>query len=683
LSSHSTPALGRWGDISVVALLSLFQFAFAFGLPWFDNGLWPQTEGPMAALNGLTAFLLLALGTQITLRDPRYLAALKSPVVVALFGFALFSLVAAPFTESPARSLHGTMKHGVGALWHLQLALVTLAAVAVWQDRKLRAVVVWSSVAAAFAVLSTYSLDQAGLGIGTPLAFAEWAGLLALAAAGTLVVSKSGPAMLRWPTAVFLVAYGYEVSDNRAVILALVAVALFAGLRYVPVAGKLVSSGRLRAAAVVSVFIAGTAAMYLAAPIIETRALAGKPVDQTGYVLSDAPLDRYALHDGAIGTIWSRSYMVRILVDDMIETPSRLLFGHGFGHFGTAYEMHARDVPGRRYPDANPYSSATYWDVHDKANFHSHNMLAETVTSTGLVGGVLWLTVFAILAHGSRRGALIALAIAVTGTFWFPINHMVGGLGLLFASTARPRSASDRHAAFLSGTGSVMAIFGTLVFGYIAFATAVLGMVERSERGFMPLEINRNTETCGFVKTRLFPESEVVIDLYSVLQNRIKGAADPVLEMKNRTTNLVAITCMLRRYYENDGDLRALVASLEARAGLVSRGPVSYGPMVTDIQNWGDDIARLLSMSPERTEYLPPYISILAGRAPHKALPEIERFLALTKPVDPVHEYLLSVQSRMNGDEEGYKAHYRKAVDLGYANLWIVSTKAAAETGAK
>jgi hypothetical protein len=675
MKPHVSP-LGRVADVLILTTLGLLQFAFVFGLPWLDNGLWPQTEGPAAAIHLLSAVLALFTGLQVAFKDQRFLKALASPIVLMLFAFALFSAILAPFTSDPIRSVQGTLKHGVGVIWQFEFALVVLAASSLWQTTVYRIVLLWAGGLATSAIILLYLVPENPFGV--PLAFAEWVGMLAFAVAGTFIASsryaspKGSKLSIFIALAVFVV--GYAVSENRAVVLGLAVITTYLASGYIPYLRALVHSPVLRAATVVFVALATTVAVYVAGPVIEARAVASVKAGDFPLVASVNPVDRASIQDGALGTIWSRSYMVRILVDDMVEAPLTSLIGNGFGSFSTAYEHHARDVPGRLFADGStPTASTTFWDVHTSANFHSHNMLAETVASVGVIGGLIWLGVFAAMAWTSVTGAAVALGIVIVGSFWFPVNHMLGSLALLTATVVVPRQSSKTGETFIAGAGPLVAILGATFLGYIGIASMILGIVERSERGFPPVQVDANLDTCGFIRTRFFPEHEIVIDLYSVLKGRIAKSDNKERELFNLSTNVISINCMLRRYYERDNNVRALVASLSGRTSLVTVGRASYGPLRTELVKWGEDIDLLLEVLPERTEFLPPYVTVLGARAPEKAKVEIDRFVPRLKDSDPVKQYLLSQRSRLNGNEDDYREHFARALELGFGNLWPVS----------
>ncbi len=673
-------------DSFVLLAFCSLQFAFIFGFPWFDNGVRPRIEGPTSAIHLSSALLALGVGIQMARKNESYIRAARSPLVLALFAFALLSAAFAPLTGDPARSFNGTVKHGIGVYWHLEFALATLAATALWERAVLRKSMVWVAGIAAATIVATYAIPDNPF--GTPQAFSEWSGLLAISvsAAITLAAFDDRELQGRWRTggviivalATVLAFAGYLVSENRTILLAVIAVSFFLFSTKIPVIRKLAMSPIMRSVTVIATALALSGCIYLAGPFIEKMSVPDAE-SFTPSIASENVLDQAAIQDEALGSIWSRSYLERIQLDDVLSRPESLIYGNGFGFFGTVYERSARDVPGRLFPNATETSSKLYWDAHHSANFHSHNMFSEMLSSTGLFGVTLWLLAFGIMAWSSVRGAAVALGVVVVGSFWFPLNLMMGSMALLTAasafsgreSTAR-MIADDRRSMLLAGTGSLVAVFGCAFFGLMAYSSIVLAQLERFERAFRPVEVNSNIETCGFLKTRLFSEREIVAELYAILRIKIEKAREPKKQAFDSTTNLISMNCMLRRYFEEKGDLRALVTSLEGRSSLVFIGPQSYGGLRTEIVKWGDDLELMLDAVPARTELIAPYIAALNMRAPQKVNEETERFLPRIKDHDPIRYYLLAVQAKAVGDDTRYATFFAEAMRRGLANLWPV-----------
>jgi hypothetical protein len=319
------------------------------------------------------------------------------------------------------------------------------------------------------------------------------------------------------------------------------------------------------------------------------------------------------------------------------------------------------------------------------SDFHSHDLPVEALLSGGILAFVLWFAVIGSVAATSRKGLVAATGIMVGSLFWFPVNHMSIALAALLACGIVPIAVSERT---VKATSNAIAIPVALLCAVFMTASAqmfTLAWVEHNERYFRPIEADRNPATCSSIATVMLPEDEVNISLYEVLSQRILRSSNRQQEVYDRTTNLLTLTCTLRSYYQAGDNIRALVASLEKRAVLVGIGPASYGPMVDDILNWGKDVDRLLEMAPGRTEHVVPYLSALIQRSKNKELilSELDRVIAKLPPTDPVTIYVEALRARQIGDNDGYLAKLKKAVSMGYANIYSMPLDKAKELGLK
>lgn len=668
---------------TLAAVLSLASFVFIFGMPWNDLGLWRQTEVPAALIHFAAALVTFLIGFLVFKKDEETVGLLRHPAVLCIVALALFTAAVSPLTESPWRSIHGTLKHGIGALWHLELALFIVASALVLRS-KAAVILETSLVLSTAAVIALYAFPESDL-IGWPMSFVEWVGLLAAAVAFVVVSRSRSILSVRTGIALALLAGGIYVSENRAVMLSVAASLIVVEACRLPVLSTWLSSARFRAAFVVVAGLVGVATMAAVAPVIESAAITAPAPAGTEMVLSDNPLDRQTLQEGVFGTLWSRSHMVLMVLGDLAEHPAKLVTGQGWGSFATVYEYHAREVPGRLFPMPLPTSSQTYWDAQKMSDFHSHDLPVEALLSGGIVAFILWFAAIGSVAATSRTGLVAATGVMVGSLFWFPVNHMTIAIAALLACGVAPVAVSERA---LKTTSQAVAIPVALICAIFMTAGAqifTLAWVEHNERYFPAIEADRNPETCSSIATVMLPEDEVNISLYEVLTQRILRTANRPKEVYDRTTNLLTLTCTLRSYYQNGDNIRALVASLEKRAVLVGIGPASYGPMVDDIVNWGKDVDRLLAMAPQRTEHVVPYLSALVQRSKNTGLilSELDRIIAKLPPSDPVTVYVEAMRARQLGDNAGYLEKLKKAVSLGYANIYSMPLDKAKELGLK
>lgn len=665
----------------VVVILGLLTvatfFSFVLGLPWQSLGMWRQTEVASATFYGVSGLMIACLATLFIVKDETAIGVVRNKVSLAFGAFCLLGFILAFFSDAPQRSIHGTMKHGAGVIWYLELFLLSVSLRILFEKGWAKIILVASTLAAVGIALTYGALKKV---TGVPLGFEEWAGMVT-GLAGLVLVLERDRFSAKWAqvlcvaVAAAVIFYGYRVSDNRTVLLCVVAGAFFYAAWRIKFVARLLDKASARASIVTAITLVGMFAVYQSGPVIERLSLAADTLNSkadTSQVLSDNPRDRLALEKGGLGTIWSRSYLVRVLVDDLVEHPVKLFTGNGWGGFEDAYERNARNLPGRVFYENTPSASQAYWDGHHKANFHSHNMGVEVLFSVGLLGLILWLSIFAYAAAVSRKGFYVALAVAVYGTFWFPVNHATAFIALAIALSVAVAPVTSKTRTIVSGLAPL---------GYVA-AIALIGLsvlfgkvirFETFERGFAPSMPDANVQTCGLYRTSVFPENEITWALYTLLNRRVLAAEDPAQSVYEHTTSFVNVTCMLRRYSLEKPDAVTLALSLKTRGQLVALGNKTYGALTQDIVNWGQDIDKFLAVAPKRTEFLAPYLNLLGQRSPTNAAAEIERYLPRLNETDPVREYLLYLKASIGNDQAGMKTHMQKAVDLGFANLWKVT----------
>lgn len=676
-TTPSGPLLAR---TALAAILSLIAFVFIFGMPWNDLGLWRQTEVPTAIIHFGAAFVALILGVLVFQKDEETIGLFRHPAVLAIFAIALFTAAVAPFSDSPWRSIHGTLKHGIGALWHFELALFVIASALVLRSRA-SLFFEGALVVSTAAVIVLHALPEEL--VGWPMSFPEWVGLLAAAVSFVVVSRRWQLVSVRSAVALALFVGGIYVSENRAAMLAAAAALVIVCACRAPRFSSLFSSSKRRFAFLVGAGLAGVIVMSAVAPLVEKVAEHTPGYSGTEMILSDNPLDRHSLQNGPFGTLWSRSHMVLMVLRDLAANPSDFLTGQGWGSFATVYEHHAREVPGRLFPTSIPTASLTYWDAQQTADFHSHNLPIETLLSGGFVALVLWFVAVGSLAATSRTGLVAATGIMVGALFWFPVNHMTIAIAALVACGVAPVAVSKKAANTASLVVAIPIALVCAVFMTAGAQIMTLAKVEHDERYFPAIEAENDPATCSTISTVMLPEDDVNISLYEVLTQRILRSSNRPKEIYERTTNLLNLTCTLRRYYETSNNIVALVTSLEKRAVLVGIGPASYGPMVNDIVNWGKDVDRLLELAPQRTEHVVPYLSALLQRSKNEKLitAELDRFIAKLPPSDPVTVYVEAIRAKHNGDEQGYREKLKKAVSMGYANVFAITVEKAKELG--
>ena len=677
--------ISRFGLALMAGAMVLMPLAVALALPAFDWGIFRQVETASAALHGLSA--LAALGLMlVAASEPRRLEGAFGGPAMAAAALAVVGLAMLPFADEPLRSLNGTLEHGVGVVWFAELALAIVASTVLRRESPLGFKAAACSAAASGAACAALTVLDLPWGSErfVPYDFPGYLGPWCLLAAVPLV-AMPGKA---WRAAgVALALAGLYVSGNRSAMLTVPAALALYGM--VRVLGP--RTGRLAlVAAAVALPVALTACVYLAGPAIQARAVAGPPEAGSEAVASDKPVDRRAVQDGALGTVWGRSVTTRLVASSLAERPLRLLTGRGFGSFESVAVERSREAPGRRFVAENETGSRTYWDGDQKARFHSHNLLLEAVLSAGLLAGAAWLAFCGLVARsapargGLPAASLLVATLCVAGSFWFLTNTALPLVALAVAAVG-----PGVRAPALARSPSRASLLAMPAFAALMVALAGLGVFasesargERMERAFIPLIPGPGGPPCAGFSAVAMPDRQQNTNLYRMLVRRIEDRKSlAVIETGMRSVNIANFSCMMRAYAA-EGDTEAMETSLSARAriykALGDGNPVAERLIAPDFNLWIDDIEKFLDRAPDRTDVVLPFLDWAQSAKRPDRIKAGERLLPRMAESDPVRHYYLAVKAGAEGRADEGAAQMREAMRLGLANLVPVSKETAA-----
>lgn len=664
------------------ALLSVCAaslFTFVLTLPYVDLGQWRQVETATVGVHaaaGLAALLmaLLALAGDRAVRE----AAFSAPVLL-LIGIGLLSLALSPFHDDPVRTLFGLLKHGVGALWWVSTGILA-AAFAVAGRGLSRPVLAGAGAAAAFCVIVLYGLNwstQEPRWI--PYDFKEWVAILGLLASVPLLALRTRAGVVG---AALLAAIAVLGFGNRSIMLT-VALSVVAYGAWLLVRSRTRFGPRTALAASLSLAaLGGTAVIALLPPVLERHAVSGIHETSASPIPSENPLDHVSIEGKPYGTIWSRGVVLDLVARNMVDHPLSLAVGRGWGSLQEVIAEDGRSVPGRRFRWGPETASLTFLDFNANADFHSHNLLAESALSLGLAGAALTLLAFLTPVFRARRRSLPAAGILsatllVAGSLWFLLGIMGPFLAFAVASVGlgRPVVATHRIPTPAVALGLAMPAFG------IVFCSALLlgfGKAQQEERWFGSLSFFR-APPCTTVTGPLLPEREINTGLFRrfVEQAERAGSAEKVKEYADdRRGNAINFACIMRTLADRKPSASVLATSLELRPRIFAAAgndPIWLQSMKPDVAYWEADLARLWSVAPGRTELAIPYVSwLIALRDPKMS--EIAGRLAASMPDgDPVKAWVLSRKAEAEGDVIAQHQHLREALARGIANIVPIS----------
>lgn len=660
------------------SLLLVMPFLFVFCLPWVDLGIWRQTETASVVLHLMSGLTALLLGALIAMGGRRARAAALHPVVLAFAGIAALTFIQAtlnPFDGFDVpRTLHGLVKHGVGGLWHLDVAILAAGYLAVSNRRWRNAYAISALAAMTIAAGLTWAFFNRGANPWIPYDFTGWIGVFALLAASAGFMSDDRRIKI---AAVALGLFGLFVGRNATADVAVVVAVVSSAYWIVPA-----STGQIRRVglALSAVALVGVPAL-LAISTGPLESLAVRSIDQvkmrTDGIPSALPLDHVDIDKKAYGTVWSRGWMIKTVASNLLAHPGALAFGRGWGSFPQVQAEEMRSVPGRAFPDRTETASLAFWDPNSKADFHSHNLLVEALLSLGLPGALL--TAFALLSpliFARRRdvpvAAFLTVSVCIVGGMWFLVNTLAPVLALAFASCSRVSPARIRPrmlqvlpmAAGFAVAGLALFFFASILFG--------VSLAERQARYFEPMDW-QIAPPCRAIAGLTAPAREVNVTIFKRFVEEGEQSRVPFAWFAQRAKTALNYACILRDLSDHTADPALLESSLDLRYRLL-RASGNFPPIVkmmkVDISYWGDDIRRLLTMASDRTDAIIPYVSwlILKGDR-NEALDAMAKLSPLVMPGDPVADWLEARRAELTGDATTHRERMAAALRGGIANL--------------
>jgi hypothetical protein len=400
--------------------------------PGIAAGAWPESEAVTCAV--LAGAALCLFGQAMGAAWGKSSCAWRSPLVILPLVLAGWSALSAGFATFPGTALLGAPQNGLGAAWFVAQAAFTAAALEVRQHR--RALDLLAALAALTTGIAVFCnlrhlpwlqplLVKHGLQVKIPLfSFNEHLAYPAMALAA-IGAGQWAENKRRWAAVLLAVAaVALVASRNRTAMAAaavIVPLAVMAwlycgfGLRHWQIARRPRRTTILAAIAVTVVAVVPLLAIHFAD-------------------LSQAPF-----------SLLSRQILMKVLDPSLFESPTSVVFGHGWGHY---QEFLARNVAGTGVSLFTASKTGLAWADLTRDEFHSHNALLEAFFSTGLPGAILTLAipvaVVAMAAQG-RKGIALAFVLGwiAVDSMWFSLPSMLAVQALAVAALGGDRPEAD------------------------------------------------------------------------------------------------------------------------------------------------------------------------------------------------------------------------------------------------
>lgn len=608
------------------------QFLMLLALPSVGGlGIWYQTEPVVVGLLACGAAVAACLGLAAALRG-------RSRTVPPLTAVVLAALAAILALCASVARLPLTALVGGPELWEappqiLAVAVLATATALAARRRQARLVLAAGAVAGCVAVTA---LMLSGNTAAMPYYFPDFLafhGLFAWAAAMAVLRRAAVKAVATAALVAVLV-----VAENRAGLLAMPAMA------------------------------AAWLAWRLGACRARRVASAVAPVVLVGFTVAVAMVrpglwDPQSMSRPIFDTVASRGLMIKVVADDLMERPLGLAVGNGAGHYRFLLARHLRQE-GAHVHALGREGEVFFWDSSRRADFHSHNALAEALATGGLPAAAAILALLAALpgaAPRRHRGVALATAVgfAVLAALWFQmptsLPAMAVALGLL-AGPWRRRRPSLPHAAWTVAAAPTALALGA--------AGLLMISVAQGARDEIAVNVGARPPASPACRDPLGPAGR--FHLVAVLEEqreRLDGALNDGIRgpgLAAAAERLADLMCVADRLGGQRGGELLSVLALVIRSDLAFRAPfpAEAAPALDPLmQGWPAAVAQVLAHSPKRSDLALPFLSWHLAHGDETVTGQWARRLVALSPEDPVGLWFLGavLLGRPDGAGEGMR----------------------------
>ncbi len=565
-------------------------------------GIWYQSETVVALVFLAAAICAVGLAVLASVDPSAAKSALFHPLALLPWCLAVWSLATSVFAPMPMTSILGSPQLGQGALSQLALGIFVASALSLRRHRAAHRLVVATAL---LAIVATAALTLFGSLRWRPYFFPDFLAFHAIFAWAMAVawLPRRRPWLFYAVTAA--AAALMIVSENRAGVLA-----MLAGAAAYACFGAGGWSWPRRHGRIVAV-----AAVALL-PIVATGAIG--VIASSKSVLDSLPL-------GPRETLISRGLMGDVVLKAVSARPMVLATGAGWGHYRELLVGQLRFPGVKLYTFRSGDTDLFYWDALIRADFHSHNFLAEALAAGGIVAALLALGFFVAIPLSAGPGMLpaataLAVSLVLLQTMWF---QMPIGLGLMAIAVAglsggRPPRWARRGPQARLGVGLGRMVPALAVVAAAAELAGAGMVIEVAAQGRHQAEL-----TVGGPQTAPSGPCTPVLNGYgrgsehfvwllrrqaNVVLDAVKARHDPA---PNQIARLMRFLCVADRAIATSPSLRVAVVNVIVRSDLafLPDRPDTAALRQAAIAGWPGAIDVVLKAAPARTDVLVPYFS--------------------------------------------------------------------------
>ena len=589
------PPKAGFKNVSLVLMglgLGLGSGLILLAHPLFALGAWDDGQPMGIGLSAAAGLCLLGLSFLCLPSSPYGRLARRSlshPLALAALALAGWSLLASPFADHPMRSLLGPAETAQGALWYLDLAAFTAAAMVLRHKGR-----IWNAMLAVAALSSAIAAILGLQGIDWLAPMLSW---------------------LPLPHASRLLGFNEYLAYDA---LALLALAMTAGRR------RGIALGLL---AVVVLLISRNRTAFLIFPLVLPACFLIRwklswPLMIAAVLLAGLlPLGVETW--GNIELLWSRGLILQSLTPALGS-----FFGHGWGA--------VPDELLRHLPSSGLQLYETHWGGIDRDMFHSHNAILEGLLSAGPIGALLaaLLPLATPLSPRPRLtwiAAAFALCWAGLDGFWFmvPANLpllTMGAAALSSRSSWLRLKIAPVPTAVAVATAGLACLGLAVMLGLQAFQESRLAhclAAPDCAAPVLPLDLEGGDHGLATLLSAAIKQGIEAGDQLSPTHAASLRAAQQLAEQSRDSSPILSM---------------ALLNATAWEAFAPEASPLAWSDDEALSANWERDERRLLAQAPKRLDALAPYLNWLLAR---KRFAQLATMVELARSIEPEHPVTL------------------------------------------
>ncbi len=642
-----------------IVLFSGSFFWFFLAYPGIGRGVWPQSEAINIAYH-LTSLGLSVCLIRFSILYPKHMGKIAAhPLVLFPFLVGVWSLAILPRLDFPLRHFIGLPQNGEGALWWLNFSIFSFMAIFLCRLPYVRRGLFIVALIGFLVCFTPYMANRfLGVHLPTPYNFPDymaWSILALFVMAWTFV----RPLMSKVGLFAAYVIATILTGNQAGILFAVLGAPILFGCFYIRKRG-MCTSRQMR--------------LVLVLLFIGMIPLVWGVVEGIAQVLTDA--DGHVHRAPGLYSVIARAFLFKMGYAPLFENPAGMMTGFGWGmfpeHVFKFLPISWIDVT----TDINNQWDFVAWD-----HFHPHNIFIETLVSTGLVGFLLVIALWAGISMAARRRMLLPAVIfsggAVTlGSFWFIFVVNVPFLALALGWVAGPTPA-------LKVTKKLRGLWAVFLGVAILQGAGALLAAQTMMTYDKPQEKQMRAHAPHCIQTR---EDTVIGDVH--LARLLTGYAHELSDKFSRDKNPAAGTAELSKL--NDLFCRAGEYRAKNRLGLrlhyailTVRGEMLFmlRPLLTrDLLDfyqtgWEEDVEAWLSRAPHRTDLAVPYLSYYIVQGDDDRVGRLAQKIHSQSMDDPVGLWftglILLKDSDPRAQQEGLH-RLRRALDYGIERYMVV-----------